>query len=573
MPHIVALLFYAVRCGGEKDKDLQKAMDSREAHHAEVAIVGGGPVGLALAIGLAQRGVRCAVVERNAQPQRIPKGQNLTQRTMEHFHFWGIEKELRAARTIPNDFGIGGMTAYETLLGTYRYDWLQRDLVGAFYFTKNERLPQYETEAVLRRRVAELPGIQTYYGWNAESVSQDGQGAGVGIAERASGRKETLRAAYIVGCDGSRSAVRQQAGITQTLSDHDRRMALLVFRSRELNALVAPFKGKSFFNVLHPRLQGYWQFFGRVDADETWFFHAPVDPGATRDNLDYRALLHAAAGAEFAVEIEYIGFWDLRFAIADEYRKGRIFIAGDAAHSHPPYGGYGINTGFEDAVNLAWKLAATLQGWGGTGLLDSYEEERRPVFASTARDFIARAIDSDRDFLNSFSPQRDETAFEEQWNERATGARLEVNSFAPHYEGSSIVAGSSGSNCGAVGAHAFAARAGHHLTPQPLSSGRSLFEELGEGFTLLALGAEAGTLKQFARAAEEQQVPLKIIQDSRADGRERYEAELVLIRPDQFVAWTSGPVLNARAVLNKAIGSESETARADLAAVDKEYRQ
>ena len=128
------------------------------ARNAQVVIVGGGPVGMGLAIELGQRNVRCIVVERYDQPQPIPKGQNLTQRTLEHFHFWGVEREVRAARTIPPEYGIGGLTAYGTLLGDYSYDWMQRELVRPFYFTDNERLPQYATEtraAPARRRAAE----------------------------------------------------------------------------------------------------------------------------------------------------------------------------------------------------------------------------------------------------------------------------------------------------------------------------------------------------------------------------------------------------------------------------------
>src|SRR5690606_21055811 len=200
------------------------------------------------------------------------------------------------------------------------------------------------------------------------------------------GLGRTLRAAYAVGCDGSRSLVRQQAGIPQTLSDHDRTMVLLVFQSPQLHELLKRYPGKSYYNVLHPELQGYWKFLGRVDLGSTWFFHAPVPNGTTADNFDFRGFLHETVGAEFDIEFEHIGFWDLRFALADSYRAGRIFIAGDAAHSHPPYGGYGVNTGFEDARNLGWKLAAALQGWGSEALLDPYDSERQPVLASTARD-------------------------------------------------------------------------------------------------------------------------------------------------------------------------------------------
>ena len=523
---------------------------------AQVVIVGGGPVGMGLAIELVQRNVRCIVVERYAQPQPIPKGQNLTQRTMEHFHFWGVEQDVRAARTIPPEYGIGGLTAYGTLLGGYHYDWMQRELVRPFYFTANERLPQYATENVLRRRVAELAYVETLYSWNAEAVSQDDAGAHVAIAERDGSRRRTLRAQYVVGCDGSRSTTREQAGITLSLSDHDRLMVLLVFRSHGLHRLLERFPGKSFYSVLHPDLEGYWKFFGRVDLGSMWFFHAPVPPGTTQDNFDFRQHLYAAAGAEFDVEFEHVGFWELRFAVADACRKGRIFIAGDAAHSHPPYGGYGVNTGLEDARNLGWKLAAALQGWAGRGLLDAYDAERRPVFQSTARDLIEKGIEADRKFLAAFNPQRDKRAFESEWQARKSGARSEVNAFEPNYEGSPIVCGAPGRNCSALGSHAFAARAGHHLTPQPLSTGRNVFEELGQDWTLLALDGDAGICHAFAAAADSMRVRLKVIRDSRRDGRERYEAAFVLVRPDQFVAWAANDApVDAAAILRRAIGA------------------
>jgi 4-hydroxyisophthalate hydroxylase len=532
-------------------------MDTPSGQDAEIIIVGGGPVGLGLAIELGQRGIRSIVVERYRDPQPIPKGQNLTQRTMEHFHFWGAEKELRAARTIPREYGIGGMTAYGTLLSGYHYDWLQREIVRPFYFTDNERLPQYATEAVLRRRVGELPAIQAIYGWSAEEVSGDKDGVRVVIAERDDAGRRTLRAAYVVGCDGSRSLVREQAGITQTHSDHDRLMVLLVFRSEGLHRLLERYPGKSFYSVLDPELKGYWKFFGRVDLGTTWFFHAPVPLGTTRDNFDFSRYLHSAAGAEFDVALEHIGFWELRVAVADNYRKGRIFIAGDAAHSHPPYGGYGINTGLEDAANLGWKLAATLQGWAGRRLLDTYDEERRPVFASTARDFIEKAIKNDRDFLEAFNPERDRGAFEREWKERQSGARSEVNAFEPNYEGSSVVWAPPGSQCNAVGSHRFKALAGHHLAPQPLASGRNVFEELGDGFTLLGFDADEAVPIAFERAAKILRIPLNVVRDSRAGGRERYEAALVLVRPDQFVAWASDDTtVNATEILSRAVGAD-----------------
>jgi 4-hydroxyisophthalate hydroxylase len=526
-------------------------MGSPSNNDAPVIIVGGGPVGVGLAIDLGLRGIRSIVVERYRSPQPIPKGQNLTQRTMEHFYFWGAEDELRAARTIPPDYGIGGMTLYGSLLSGYRYDWMQRELVRPFYFTANERLPQYATEAVLRHRASQIPSIEMLYGWTGETVRQDDDGASVDIVDN-DGKRRTLRAAYVVGCDGSRSIVRQQAGITETRSDHDRLMVLLVFRSTGLHRLLERYPGKSYYNVLQPELDGYWKFFGRVDLGSTWFFHAPVPAGTTRDNFDFGRLLRDAVGADFDVEFEHIGFWDLRFAIADSYRAGRVLIAGDAAHSHPPYGGYGVNSGLEDAVNLSWKLAAALQGWGGPALLDSYDAERQPVFASTARDFIEKSIFSDRDFLRRHDPARDRAEFEKVWHERQSGARDEVNIFEPNYEGSPIVFGPPGGVSSAVGSHAYAARAGHHLTPQPLSSGKNVYEELGEDFTLIDLGT-GDAASGFELAAAKLVIPLKVIKDSAADGREQYQSRLILLRPDQFVAW-AGDEADAVLVLRRAAG-------------------
>jgi len=534
----------------------------------QVAIVGGGPVGMGLAIELGQRGIRCTLVERYPQPQPIPKGQNLTQRTMEHFHFWGAEQALRAARTIPPEYGIGGLTAYGSLLGPYHYDWLQRDLVRPYYFTANERLPQYATEAVLRARVAELPSVRVLYGWEATAVAPADDHVTLTVAERGGGAARTLRADWLVGCDGSRSLVRTQAGITQTLSDHDRMMVLLVFRSRGLHELLARYPGKSYYNVLQPELDGYWKFFGRVDLGSTWFFHAPVPPGTTRDNFDFRRYLHEAVGAEFEVEFEHIGFWDLRFAIADTYRAGRVFVAGDAAHSHPPYGGYGVNTGFEDARNLGWKLAAVLQGWGGEALLDSYDSERRPVFESTARDFIARSIETDRQFLHAFDPGRDRPAFEQAWRARSEGAVGEVHAFEPNYEGSPVVAPSPdgrGTGGSAVGSHAFQARPGHHLAPARLSSGANVYQRLQGRFTLLAFGAEQEKVDALREAARSAGVPLDVVEDTAADERARYDARLILVRPDEFVAWTdaadTGP-FEAQRILQSCAGRSAALAAA-----------
>lgn len=515
----------------------------------QVAVVGGGPVGMGLAIDLGQRGIRCAVIERRTEPQPVPKGQNLTQRTMEHMRAWGVEERVRAGRTIPAERGSRGLTAYGSLLGQYSYEWLRRSAVRRFYATDNERLPQYATERALRDRVAELPTVSVHYGWRAEEVSQSAEGARI-RARDGSGAVLEVDAEHAVGCDGSRSLLRDAAGISQSGTDHEQMMVLLVFRSTSLDDLVARYPDTSFFNVLHPDLAGYWQFLGRVDARETWFFHAPVD--VADPATDFRPLLWRAVGAEFDVELEHVGFWDMKFALADRYRNGRLLVAGDAAHSHPPYGGYGINSGFEDAANLGWKLAATLQGWGGPGLLDSYDAERRPVFASTRDDFIARAIHVDGQFLATHDPDTDRPAFEAAWAARATAAAAEVATYEPHYEGSPVVAGRGGGRPSARGGHETRARPGHHLAPQPEGTDVDLFDQLtGNGFVLVRAGANGDGL---VAAAERASVPLRTV-DVGEDVRAAYGADLVLVRPDQYVAWVGDRCEDAEAVVATVVGA------------------
>jgi 4-hydroxyisophthalate hydroxylase len=523
----------------------------------QVVIVGGGPVGMGLAVDLGLRGISCAIVERRREPHRIPKGQNLTQRSVEHFYFWGIADELRAARVLPPEYPMSGIVAYGNLTSEYWYAPPLRELVNPYYFQTNERLPQYRTEQVLRNRMAQLRNVDSLFGWSAEMLEQDEGGARVTVVEDGDAGRETLEADYVVGCDGSHSGVRRQIGIERSGADFNQLMVLAVFRSRELHERLKRFPPRSTYRVVRPDLKGYWLFFGRIDVGEGFFFHAPVPPDTTRDNYDFHGLLRQAAGFEFACEFEYVGFWDLRIAVADKYQVGRVFIAGDAAHSHPPYGGYGLNSGLDDAANLGWKLAANLEGWGSDALLRSYTEERRPVFHETAEDFIAARIQRDREFFDRYSPLRDRSEFERAWKDHAAGAAPQVLTYEPHYEGSPVIFGPPNGVCSARGTHTFEARAGHHLPPQPLSDGRNVFEELAAGFSLLAFDAEDAAVMNFEQAAKSLRVPLKIIRDDYGNGRRGYGWRFILVRPDRYVVWTANGAPNrADAVIGKAVGRE-----------------
>ena len=523
----------------------------------QVIIAGGGPVGVGLAIELGLQGISCALIERHTTIQRIPKGQNLAQRTLEHFWSWGIEKELRAARVMPKETPANGITTYKDLMSEYWYAPPQREILGSYYYTANERLPQYETEAVLRARMAELPSVDALFGWSVETVEQDEDTVRVTICERDGEGRQVLEADYAVGTDGAHSTVRDQIGIIRSGADHDQLMVLAVFRSKELHEALKRFPLKSTYRAMHPDHKGYWQFFGRIDVGEGWFFHAPVPSGTTRDNYDFLGLIQKAAGCEIACEFDHVGFWDLKIVVADTYRVGRVFIAGDAAHSHPPYGGFGLNNGLEDARNLGWKLAAKLNGWGSDALLESYGEERRPVFKETGEDFIAARIARDGKFLDRYNPDKDKAEFEEAWAGLMTPAGDFVLTYEPNYEGSSVVMGPPGGVCTAHGKHSFDARAGHHLPPQPLSSGKNVFQELGPGYSLLAFGVEDADVAPFEAAATSQGFPFKVVRDSYDGGREAYESKMILVRPDQYVVWTGDSAPEDAAAILRVRGAAS----------------
>lgn len=542
----------------EEPKCWDMPMDDRQA---PVLIVGGGPVGLGLAIDLVLKGFSVTVLERSTTLHAIPKGQNLTQRTGEHFRAWGVTDAVRAASPIPASFGNAGLVTWGRLLNTYSYDWFIRAKVAPYYFAANERLPQYRLEQVLRDRLEQLAPGTLRTGWQVEAMQDLGDAVWVRVLNKAQNRVEEMSAAFVVGCDGARSTIRDAAGIRQATDHRGPKMALLVFRSTALDKLLECYPGKSIYNVVNPAMDGYWQFLGRVDLQGGWFYHAPVPDNATVETYDFHDHLYQMVGERFDLEFEHIGFWDLRIQHAQTYQTGRVFIAGDAGHSHPPYGGYGINLGLEDARNLSWKLAATMAGWAGPELLASYTQERHPVFASTAQDFIQRMILEFRSFCADYAPERDRSAFERAWQTRAKGEDEDVTHFLPHYAGSPLVCGEPQAQSGAKGIHGFRALPGYHLAPPAADNLdpaglQALWDTISSGFALLSFDGEQGRADRFQRAAEALGLPLQTLTLADPGLQEHYGCPAVLVRPDQFVAWTAQPGTTADAsrILARATG-------------------
>ena len=240
--------------------------------------------------------------------------------------------------------------------------------------------------------------------------------------------------------------------------------------------------------------------------------------------------------------------------MAKQYRVGRVFIAGDACHSHPPYGGFGLNSGLEDVANLGWKLAAVLQNWGGEPLLDSYDVERRPIFVETGEAMIAGSIERDRAFLERYSPRASRDEFERAWNELKYETLGRRQSYEPHYEGSPIVVGPEGGVCSIHGKASPEALAGHHLMPLTLADGRNVFEALGQWYTLVAVDADPLDVDVLEESARSILMPLTVV---RTLPIEDYRARLILVRPDQYVAWSANGLRTDPARLLRSITGRS----------------
>ena len=375
-------------------------------------------------------------------------------------------------------------------------------------------------------------------------------------AEDAEGALFSTRAQYAVGADGARSVVRAAAGAVYEGSNAGRPNLSIVFRSSGLGALISDRAVHRW--VLNPAAPGV---VGPMDLGDVWWAIATGRPDDDR-NADPVAIVRAMVGADIEVEVLGTDPWQARSLLATAYRSGRLLLAGDAAHQNPPWGGHGFNTGVGDAVNLGWKLAAVLRGWAPPELLDTYEAERRPVAADTIRIAAenARTLATE---LASEALMGGPEAFA-----AARSAAAETVQRMKHIEfhclglvlGYGYGPRAAEQTTDGSDFHPVAA-AGNRLPHHWLAPGDSLYDHLGTGFTVL--GADQAVAALVA-AAERRGVPIRHLGAGLVDTSTRYGADVVLVRPDQHIAWLGGR-LSARgaeavldAVLRRGLFAEAE---------------
>jgi 2-polyprenyl-6-methoxyphenol hydroxylase-like FAD-dependent oxidoreductase len=532
--------------------------------HHPVLIAGGGPSGLAAAIELGRAGIDCAVVEpRTSVGTDRPRAKTTSARTMELLRRWGLADRVRAAAPLPVAHAqdvvfCTRLTGRE--ITRFPHAFALHTQRREEFAECGQQIPQPVVEQVLRAAVAELPSVRFLAGHRLVAA-QDGPD---GIRARVAGPDGAVRlveADYLVGCDGAGGVTRDVIGARYSGSSGALPNLNVTFRAPALTDERLCARAVHYW-VLGAEVGGI---VGRMDLDGTWWAIAQgVDVDGT--DVDPAALVRALVGDGIDVEVLATDPWTARMLLVDRYRGERVFLVGDAAHLNPPWGGHGYNTCVGDAVNLAWKLAAVLQGWAGPALLDSYEPERRPV----ARQTIADAGAQESRLAHAFTRADLDAGTPAGAAARAAVAealavkRGEFHSLGLvlgyHYAGSPVVV-DDGSPAPAHDPLAYhgSARPGTRLPHAWLPDGSSLYDHLHPtGFTLLRRDARLD-VTPFTAAAARHGIPLTVL--DLPGLRDAYGAPLLLVRPDQHIAWRGPDATGAAAVLDVARGAARNPAR------------
>jgi len=534
--------------GANRNHDGQEGAmtNSAATQHYDVVIAGAGATGPALAIELSLRGVKVLLVEQLPRDAYKPPRTMLTNvRSMEHFRRWGIADAHRASDPIdpefPDDFVFATrLNGYELVRFENAVNSSGRD---ALFSENAEWAPQWAIEETLRNRAESAESVE--YRWETRVVGYtlDDDLVEVELEGAAGGAPSTVSCGYLVGCDGSRSTIRRQLGIRLAgKSDINVNFGVAV-RAPSLKSLCRI--GLAILYWFVNEDIGAW--LGPLDSDGMWYFHGvPVPKGADPDSWDdIRRLLYLCVGEEFPVEYVSGGKWVTHSLLAPVMQHDRVFVVGDAAHLMPPTGGFGMNLGLLDAVDLGWKLAAVLRGWGGPNLLPTYSVERhaanRWVVDAQEKNNAVLSQDLYQDGMEDPGPEGDK-ARERVSHMIRTEKHEEFASLGCQlgyrYEASPIVV-SDGSAWPPVSQSMYvpSAHPGCLAPHHWLDDGRSLYDLFGREFTALSLGDAGDEAERIARSAAERGLPLEVVTLNLAALRELYEADLVLIRPDQHVAW------------------------------------
>ena len=520
-----------------------------------VAIVGGGPVGLCLAMDLASRGVDVVVMELRAAGE-LPsvKCNHVASRTMETFRRLGFVQAVRSAG-LPDDYPNDVVfrtraTGYELAripipCRTERYTRGDGPDCGWPTPEPAHRINQIFLEPVLFRHAAAASHARILNLAQVLDCEQDEEGVTTRYRDLATGETRHVRSRYLIGCDGGRSMMRKAIGAKLVGDEVIQRVQSTYFRAPALLAQVT--KPDAWMSYLyHPERQGNLV---AIDGRETWLLHnylLPQEEGFESVDRDRCLRQLLGVGPDFQYTLLTKEDWVGRRLVADRFRDRRVFICGDAAHLWVPYAGYGMNAGIADAMNLSWQLAACLSGWAAPGMLDAHERERHPITEQVSRFAMKHAQGAIAE-RTTLPPELDDDTPAGAAARVVVGRAaftLNVQQFACaglnygyYYDCSPLIA---------YDGEAQPAYTMHDYTPSTvpgcrtphfwLGDGRSLYDALGAGYTLLRFdpGVDVAPLQQAAAA---RRVPLALLDVDAGARPAVYRHALLLARPDQHVAW------------------------------------
>lgn len=522
---------------------------------ADVVVVGAGPVGLALAADLDSRGARVIIAElRGYLEAPNVKCNHVSARTMEGFRRLGFADKVRAAglpADHPHDIAfrtsVTGTEFARIKIPCRRDRYTATDGADSWWPTPEppHRVNQTFLEPVLAKHVAALPGVTLLNRVRYREFSQDADGVLITTEDAETGAPRTLRARFLVGCDGARSAVRKQIGARLSGTEVIQRVQSTCIRSPQLAGLLPGERAWGYYSVNTTRCGTVFS----IDGHGTYLVHNHLNHGEDDfDSVDRDASIRTILGVgdDFAYEVISKEDWTGRRLVADRIRDGRVFICGDAAHLWVPYAGYGMNAGIADAFSLSWALGAVLDGWADPGILDAYQAERQPITEQVSQLAMEQALKmiaargAVPEGLGDAGPEADAL--------RAETGRfyydLNVPQFAAaglnfgyFYENSPVISYDGEVPPGyTMGSYTPSTVPGCRAPHFWLPGGRSLYDAFGPAYTLLRFG-QGADIAPFEQAMADHGVPLTVLDIEPGEHPAEYRHALVLCRADQHVAW------------------------------------
>ena len=511
----------------------------------QVLIVGAGPVGLTLAIDLGRRGVRCILLEQKQAPQFLPKMERCNARTMEIYRRMGLAQKIRDAgfpRNAPMDVFIVTSLIEPPLLHlpypsvAQAQEQIAACHDGSLPLEPYQLISQYTLEPLLKSVAESIPTVDVRYGCEFISFTQDAGSVSARV-KTADGASAALRAHYLVGCDGGSSAVRRQLGIKLQGEANLLQLRQALYRCDDLFERIPIGKGRHYHVA-----DDHSTFLIVQDSTRHFTLHSVVDSDA-----DMKAMFETTVAMPVHYEMLSFAPWRQNLLLADRYGEGRVFLAGDAVHLVIPTGGLGMNSGVGDAIDLAWKLAATLQGWGGPGLLASYEIERRQIGARNV-EASRQASRGRRTWRAAWRPNiRDHTPegaetranltriadVEQRKSNEMIGAELGYR-----YRGSPLIWPDAGEGPpDNLMKYVPTTWPGARLPHLWLGDGSALHDRIGDGYTLLRFAGAPADSAALKPAFASYAAPFTVLDIGEAHPRDIYGYDLILLRPDLHVVW------------------------------------